>query len=158
MSDRRGQCAQRHDPRHMRQLGAGSIQGILRDLTLRHVLNGADEDRPIRNLFDAMGDAAQMFRDTARRDNAEYELWFFARHGAPDGAVKKRQVLRVDEGFQRLSLDLDRSRLEFADSVESIRPNVLVPFQVRSETARLTEYLSLRKVNVGPSEFRLARL
>src|ERR1700722_15111942 len=158
MSDRRGQCAQRHDSRHMGQLGASSIQGVLRDFALRHVLNGADEDWPVRNLFDAMGDAPQMLRDASRCDNAKYKLRFFTRQGSLDCAVKKRQVLGMYEGLKRLGLDLNRSGLEFADPVETIGPNVLVSLQVRREAAGLAQYLSFRKVNVGSSEFRLARL
>src|SRR5580704_17369322 len=140
----------------MGEFGAGSVQGILRDFALRHVLNGADEDRPIRHLFDAMRDAAQMFRDASRSDNAEDELRFLPCQSALDRAVKKSQVLGVDEGLKRFGPDLDRSGLEFADSVEPVGPNVLVSFQVGGEAARLTEYLSLRKVNIGASEFRFA--
>ena len=80
MGDRGGQRAQGRDPRHMRELGAGPVQGLLRDHALRHVLQGADEHRATLDLLDDMGDAAHMLHGAAGGHDAEGKI----RRPAPD--------------------------------------------------------------------------
>ena len=71
-------------PRHMGELGAGPVQGLLGHFARCYVLHRADEHRPIRDL---VGEAAQMLDHAAGGHNPEIEVGVGASHRPPDRAL-----------------------------------------------------------------------
>ena len=159
MSDRGGQRAQGRDPRHMRELGAGPVQGLLRDHALRHVLKGADEHRSTRDLLDDMGDSlAHASRRRWEVTIRKTQIDVHAPSAARDHGVERRQVVGVDDVSNPLHRDLrrrDRTRRCGRASSDQLWSS---PSEVRDEAARLAQPLGVGETVVGPPELRLGPL
>ena len=124
------------------------------DLACRDVLDGADEYGPAVDLFAAMSDAAQMLDGALATSRCGIRnLGSVPASARSIADVERRHVLGHDDTPKPLRRDLG-SRLELADAVELVGPEVLVLQQVRSKAAGLAQPLRFRQMIVRPTESR----
>ena len=85
--DRGSQRAEGRDPRDMCELGTRPVQRLLGQPGLRHVLNGADEERAARDALDQVGQRTDVFHLAAPGDDPEGQIEIRLATALPDQRV-----------------------------------------------------------------------
>ena len=157
MRDRGRQRAHGRGPGDVGELGASSVQGILGDDLLGHVLDRADEQGAAGDALDEVADGMDMLHGPARGDDAEDLVEVHAAERAREVGIERARSSGWMTSRTTWTVD-PRRRVDLEDAVELVGPDVLVHHDVGGEVARLAEPLGVGEAVVRPPELHLGPL
>src|ERR1043165_6651608 len=86
----------------MGELAASIAQGLLGQLAVGYVLDGADEQRSAVNMLEHPSQAAHMLDAATRRADTKGEIELCTLHRSLDARIIHRQILRLDQAAHLL--------------------------------------------------------